>query len=176
MRNKKIICLFQFILVLTISVLFLVFTINFIKYPEKYINTWKYQLKNDLELGNPTAIELYETKYVKNGVDLFQDNFEIVENYKNIGVFTCTAYCPCYECSEGYGTITATGAKAKSNHTIAVDPKIIPYGTIVIINGIEYMAEDCGGAIKGNRIDIFFDSHEETLKFGKRNLEVIIKQ
>lgn len=45
--------------------------------------------------------------------------------------------------------------KAKPNHTIAVDTTIIPYGTIVKIDGIEYVAEDCGGAVKGNVIDIY---------------------
>ena len=89
-------------------------------------------------------------------------------------VFTITAYCPCYECSEGYGRLTATGVKATSGRTIAVDPRKIPYGTKVIIDGHIYIAEDCGGAIKGNRIDMYFDTHEETLNFGRQTKEVTI--
>lgn len=94
---------------------------------------------------------------------------------KSLGTFTATAYCPCYECSEGWGNSTATGTKAKEGRTIAVDPKIIPYGTTVIINGKEYVAEDCGGAIKGNKIDLYFDTHEETLEWGKQQVEVFKK-
>lgn len=80
--------------------------------------------------------------------------------------FKLTAYCPCYECSEGYGDNTSTGNKAKEGRTIAVDPKVIPYGTEVEIDGNMYIAEDCGGWVKGNHIDIYFNTHAETDSFG----------
>lgn len=86
-----------------------------------------------------------------------------------------TAYCPCKRCSDEWGRQTASGVLAQSNRTIAVDTTVIPFGTIVKINGKEYVAEDRGGAIKGNRIDIYFDSHEEALKFGKQRLTVYLK-
>lgn len=86
---------------------------------------------------------------------------------------TATAYCGCSYCTDGDG-ITATGTKATQGRTIAVDPSVIPYGTKVIINGHTYIAEDCGGAIKGNKIDIFFDSHEEARQFGRQNLTVYV--
>ena len=74
---------------------------------------------------------------------------------------TCwvTAYCGCYSCSEGYGNMTATGRTARPNHTIAVDPSVIPYGTQVEINGITYTAEDCGGGVNGYSIDVYFAEH-----------------
>lgn len=87
-------------------------------------------------------------------------------------VFKVTAYCPCHECSGEYGRQTATGHTARAGHTIAVDPTVIQYGTHVKINGVEYIAEDCGGAVKGNTIDIFFDTHEETEDFGVKYLSV----
>lgn len=84
-----------------------------------------------------------------------------------------TAYCPCERCCGKWADgITASGVKARANHTIAVDKKVIPFGTTVIINGREYVAEDTGGAIKGNKIDIYFDSHEEALKWGRRTIEI----
>ena len=95
--------------------------------------------------------------------------------WKSIGTFRLTAYCPCESCSEGYGRSTATGATATAGRTIAVDPKVIPYGTIVRINGHEYRAEDCGGGVRGNHIDIFFDTHPEVAKFGSQRAEIFIK-
>ena len=91
----------------------------------------------------------------------------------NLGKYKLTAYCPCEKCNGKWaGGITATGVMAKSGHTIAVDPSVIPYGTKIVIWGHTYVAEDCGGAIKGNRIDIYFDTHEEALEFGVRYAEV----
>jgi 3D (Asp-Asp-Asp) domain-containing protein len=83
-----------------------------------------------------------------------------------------TAYCSCAKCCGKSDGITASGVKAKANHTIAVDKRIIPLGTVVLINGKQYVAEDTGGAIKGNRIDIYFDSHEQALKWGRQQIEI----
>lgn len=71
-----------------------------------------------------------------------------------------------------YGSLTSTGAIAEEGRTIAVDPSIIPYGSIVLINGNEYVAQDCGGAIKGNKIDIFVDNP----KMQKYTVEIYIKR
>ena len=58
---------------------------------------------------------------------------------------------------------------------IAVDPNFIPLGTRVYIPGYgEAVAEDIGGDIKDNRIDIAFDTYEEALAFGRRDLELYI--
>ncbi len=92
---------------------------------------------------------------------------------KYLGKFTVTAYCPCALCCGKWSDgITASGKTAQANHTIAVDPSVIPLGTKVMIGGKTYYAEDTGGAIKGNRIDIYFDSHRDALNFGKQMLDV----
>ena len=98
-----------------------------------------------------------------------------VEQFKNLGEFKLTGYCACEYCCGKTDGITATGTKAKAGRTIAVDPSVIPYGSVVKINNIEYVAEDCGGAIKNNKIDIFFDSHEEALEWGVKYAEVFVK-
>lgn len=98
----------------------------------------------------------------------------IIPEYEVVEV-TATAYCPCEMCCGKSDRITATGTVAKEGRTIAVDPAIIPYGTEVEINGVTYIAEDCGGAIDGYDIDIFFDSHEEALEFGIQELTAYIK-
>lgn len=88
--------------------------------------------------------------------------------------FILTAYDDCEACQGQWVGRTSTGATPTPNRTIAVDPEVIPYGTQVIIDGQIYTAEDCGGAIKGNRIDIFMGSHEEAQQFGKQTQEIII--
>lgn len=90
----------------------------------------------------------------------------------NLGIFRITAYCSCSNCCGKCDGITATGTKVTEGRTIAVDPNVIPYGTEVIINGHTYIAEDCGGAVNGNSIDIYMDSHQEALEFGVQYLEV----
>ena len=88
--------------------------------------------------------------------------------------FEITAYCPCVKCCGKNDGITATGTKATEGRTIAVDPNKIPYGTEVIIDGNVYVAEDCGSAIVGNRIDLYFDSHQRALEWGRQKKEVTI--
>lgn len=91
---------------------------------------------------------------------------------KSLGKFKITAYCPCRECSGGYGKQTSTGKRARPRHTVAVDPRVIRYGTKLIIDGVTYTAEDCGGGVKGRHIDVYFNSHSEVERFGKRYREV----
>lgn len=90
----------------------------------------------------------------------------------DLGKYKLTAYCACVKCCGKEDGITATGTVATQGRTIAVDPQKIPYGTEVLIDGHVYVAEDCGGAIKGNRIDVYFDSHTEALEFGVRYMEL----
>jgi len=76
-----------------------------------------------------------------------------------------------------YGdTITSTGVKPIVGRTIAVDPKVIPYGTKVYIPQLNkvFIAEDCGSAIKGNRIDIFMNTYDECMNWGYKDITIII--
>lgn len=96
----------------------------------------------------------------------------------DFGDFTLTAYCPCEECSEGWGRKTATpNVYARSEHTIAIDPDVIPLGSKVKIGETIYTAEDTGGMINDDHIDIFFDTHEEVVDFGKKTRQVwVVKE
>ena len=83
--------------------------------------------------------------------------------------FTITHYCTeryPHICNDG-SYKTATGTEVTPGRTIAVDPTVIPYGTRVKILDHVYVAEDCGGAIKGHRIDIAVDTHDEAMRKGK---------
>ena len=75
--------------------------------------------------------------------------------------------------------VTSTGAMAKRKpngySTVAVDPKVIPLGTKLWVKGYGYaIAEDIGGAIKGNHIDLYFSSTEEMGNWGSRNVSIYI--
>ena len=95
----------------------------------------------------------------------------------NLGTFKISAYCHCSKCCGKSDGITATGAKVQANRTIAVDPRIIPLGSQVMIDGKVYVAEDTGGGIKGNRIDMYFPTHQEALNWGIQYRDVsLIKQ
>ena len=143
-----------------------------------------------LLMGNPLfgiPDELPELKQPEPKVDIIQEEpkvkgikyTKIKQNRpfkaREFADWKITAYCPCKACSGKYGRNTATGVKARSNHTVAVDPKIIKYGSKVYIDGKKYVAEDCGGDVKGYHIDIFFDTHAEVEAFGKQYKQVIVK-
>ena len=76
------------------------------------------------------------------------------------------------DCLEGMKGI-ADGSVATEGRTIAV-PSWIPFGTTVIINGHSYVAEDRGGVIQGNCIDIYMNSREAAMEFGRKELEVTV--
>lgn len=101
------------------------------------------------------------------------------EDYKpemeDLGEFKLTAYCTCPKCCGDWADgITFTGTEATPGRTVAVDPSVIPLGSTVHINGVNYIAEDIGGAIKGKRIDVLFPTHQEALEFGVQYSNVSI--
>lgn len=96
------------------------------------------------------------------------------EEGESLGEFKITAYCSCSICCGKSDGITATGTHATEGRTIAVDPSVIPYGTKVKIGDSEYVAEDCGGAIKGKVIDIFIADHNRASEYGVHREEVFL--
>ena len=98
-----------------------------------------------------------------------------VLTYNKKAKFNATAYT---KTDAGCDDYTATGTKVRIG-TVAVDPSVIPYGTRMFImsNDGKYIygiatAEDCGGAIKENRIDLYFDTTAECFQFGRRGCTV----
>ena len=103
------------------------------------------------------------------------------ERKYNIDTYKMTAYSPYDNVSgienDGNPNSTATGTVPKEG-TMAVDPRVIPYGSTIIVvyedGSVEFgTAEDCGGAIKGKRVDVFRRTYKETVKFGVRKATVI---
>ena len=89
---------------------------------------------------------------------------------RKLGKFTLSWYSPKELGKTSPSQLrTSTGIVPKEGRTIAVDPKVIPYGSIVYIQDYGYfIAEDCGSAIKSNRIDIFTASHSTAIQQGKK--------
>ncbi len=105
---------------------------------------------------------------------------QVTEKY-SVDIFQVTAYSPYDNVSgmenDGNPNKTATGTKPRLG-TIAVDPEVIPYGSKIIIiyedGTVEYgIAEDCGGLIKGNVIDVFRQTYKEAIEHGRREATVI---
>ena len=91
-------------------------------------------------------------------------------------IFKITAYCSCSKCCGAHASgYTASGTLATANRTVAASSQYA-FGTKLIINGKEYTVEDRGGAITGDRIDIYMDSHAEALAWGVRYLPVQVVQ
>ena len=90
-------------------------------------------------------------------------------------VYKITAYCPCAKCCGKATGRTAMGTKATAGRTIAASGKFA-FGTKLNINGHVYTVEDRGGAINGNKIDMFVNSHAEALAWGVRYLPVSVAQ
>lgn len=121
--------------------------------------------KNDglsKELGN-MKYELDTANATIN--DLKSEEYELVY----LGNFRLTAYCAelyPHICGEGKG-ITVSGTTATPGRTIGVNPSVIPYGTEVYIEGVGWrVAEDTGGGIGYQHIDILVDTHENALALG----------
>lgn len=98
---------------------------------------------------------------------------------ENRAMFKVTHYCGCSICCGKWSngsesdTIGAYGTKLKAYQSIAVDPKVIPLGTILHDStGKQYAAEDTGSAINGYRIDIFTGNHQEAKELGVKEIEL----
>lgn len=98
-----------------------------------------------------------------------------VLTYTRTAQFVATGYS---QFNEGCNEITATGSHVRPG-VVAVDPTVIPYGTrmFIVSNDGAYIygvgtAEDCGGAIQGNRIDLYFETDPECFQFGIRNCTI----
>ena len=85
-----------------------------------------------------------------------------------IGKFTISHYCSCPICTNTpKGSRTATGHIPREGRTVAVDKNIIPLHSVIYVEGLgTFVAEDVGGAVKGNHLDIYIDDHQRALKLG----------
>ena len=123
--------------------------------------------------GIPSAPENSQMPIIKDGY-IIMPTGEILTYYKTDNV-TATGYT---HTDAGCDMITSTGTTVHYG-TAAVDPRFIPYGTRMLIvshDGERYYgiatAEDCGGAIKRDKMDLYFPTHQECIEFGRRRCTI----
>lgn len=120
--------------------------------------------KKVVEEAPKTKVLAASIKRTSNSVNLGGISFKYKKVLKNV---TMTAYSAE---EEGIGTKTASGTRVKAGRTIAVDSSIIPLGWWVYIEGLGFRkAEDTGGAIKGNKIDVYYNTIKEANNFGRKS-------
>ena len=99
----------------------------------------------------------------------------IKSNATSLGNYKLTFYCPCAVCNGTSSGKTASGTIAAEGRTIAVDSSVIPLGSRVYIEGYGvFIAEDTGGAIKNNKIDVFVSSHDRAYDLGVQYANVYL--
>lgn len=93
-----------------------------------------------------------------------------------------SGYCPCSKCCESWSTVyprrTASGHVIKKGDRFVAAPRSYKFGTIMTIPGYNnskrVVVEDRCGAIKSNKLDLYFDTHQEALNWGRRKVNVTI--
>lgn len=121
--------------------------------------------------------------YTPNYSTTWVDNFSIdnPEAEKHVEEAIITAYCPCPKCCGKWSAVyhggiptTASGTIAQAGRTVGCDPKLIPYGTHIWIDGHEYVVEDTGSGLTKGRlhIDVYCDTHAEASQKGLQHKEV----
>lgn len=149
--------------------------------------TYKVKYQNDVEIERKKISE----KIIKKPVDKIiqvQEKVTVTSRSSSlprtsyskkqgssVKIYKVTAYCSCSKCCGKSTGRTASGKMAKAGRTVAA-PSSFKFGTKLSINGKEYVVEDRGGSINGNRLDIFVNSHSEALRWGVRYLPVKVQK
>jgi 3D (Asp-Asp-Asp) domain-containing protein len=160
-RYDRVFITISFICLFLLAIYVGIRTYNF-EVLEREIET----LKKAVKTSEPVKSDSLSVRTYRKGDEELKDVSPSF-NIQRLGEYKLTAYCPCkFCCGPNAKGITFTGKPVRVGH-IAVDPKVIPLHSRVSIEWLgEYVAEDTGGAIKGKRIDIYFNTHQEALNFG----------
>lgn len=136
-----------------------------------FLISWNPSIPTEEKQMQVMEVAAFEQSYKQNTVSRGEKRTEL-------GEFKMTAYTAGFESTgktpshPAYG-ITKSGAKVEEGLTISVDPKVIPLGSLVYIEEVGYrVAQDTGGNIKGNRIDIYIPDLKEAKRFGVKKLKV----
>ena len=142
--------------------------------------TYKVKYQNDVEIEKSVISEVIVQEPVNKIVQVQKKVTSrsstlprVSSNSTGGTVYKITAYCPCSKCCGKTTGRTASGTTATAGRTVAASSKFA-FGTKLNIGGHVYTVEDRGGAINGNKIDIFVNTHAEALQWGVRYLSVSV--
>ena len=143
--------------------------------------TYKVKYQNDIEIEKTVISEVVITEPVNKIVQVQKKQTSRAASLPRTSstattggtTYKITAYCPCSKCCGKASGRTASGTKATAGRTVAASSKFA-FGTKLNIGGHIYTVEDRGGAVTGNKIDIFVNSHAEALQWGVRYLPVSV--
>lgn len=126
-------------------------------------------------LNNVNVKISIQNQQLRKEIELLKSNFVPTKSMSYKKTMNISAYCPCELCCGKYADgVTATGKNAYTKG-VAVDPNVIPLGTKIYIPGYgTVVADDVGGAIKGDKLDVRFPTHREALEWGRKHKEVTI--
>ena len=94
-------------------------------------------------------------------------------HWVDLGTFKTTGYCNCRRCCGRWaGGPTKTGVMPVAGETVAVDPRVIPLGSMVMVDGHIYWAHDTG--VRGKHIDVYYDSHSVAWSHGMKRQHVFV--
>lgn len=134
------------------------------------------KVKTEDVVKSSISVTAHATQSIRESVA--KESSEMSCKFVPLGDFILTGYCPCKICCEQFAGDPATkctsiGVHAYEGVTVAVDPTKIPYGTKLYIEGYGVrIASDCGDAIKGNHLDIYFASHSVAEAVGRKTAKV----
>jgi 3D (Asp-Asp-Asp) domain-containing protein len=158
----------------------------------KLLNTYRILFENGQqvkrELVKTVTLVEKQDRVIEEGTMATLSRGGHVYRYSQMINVTATAYTADYNPikqapDDPWRGLTSTGQRAVAGLTIATDPRVIPMGARVYVEGVDstgkqfsgtYVAMDVGSAIKGNRIDIYVDTHERAVYFGRRKMRVYI--
>lgn len=158
----------------------------------KVINTYQVVMENGQEqertLVDSVTVVQKQDRMIEEGTIATISRGGQVMRYSRVLDVVATAYTADINPATGkpddaWGGMTASGKKAVAGLTIAADPKVLPMNTRVYVEGVDaqgkkysgiYIVMDTGGAIKGNKIDIFMSTYEQTRIFGRRKMKVYL--
>ena len=181
--------IFNTLKILTIAgVLFIFYSIPILaesNQEEEHINHLDIMPKN-ISITKPDVSYAFKVKADRDTAKSHMDSVQTIYDYidtvdpdiytkKYVGEFYITMYAATIEQCGSTSGITASGRKCTEDptcHTVAVDPKVIPLGTYLMIEGYEgiiFRADDTGSAINGYDIDIYTDSEAESKKFNNQS-------
>lgn len=160
-------------------VLFIIDLILFIMWIDREINKNKQNNEVEIEAFEPIRAETdcFEVPCPEVTPAGFYSSVENITTHS--AVFKVTHYCGCRKCCGAYSggsesvAYGASGKRLEAFVSVAVDPGVIPLGTVLHdAEGRLYRAEDTGSGIKGNRIDLFVGDHQEAINVGVREMEL----